>query len=108
MYLRRTAQVIPIATQEQKYIQPKFMSDIFYIVRADWGWDSVPTNITEAASILLYDYFNDDSAYAKHGISNAKMDQYSLTFTDAAMSGTGNIEADVLLMDYTIYTMGMI
>jgi hypothetical protein len=108
IYLRRTEQVIPIATQEQKYIQPKFMSDIFYIVRADWGWDSVPTNITEAASLLIVDLCNLDTAYSKHGISSVKMDQYSLNFADAASFGTGNIEVDVLLMDYILYTMGLI
>lgn len=108
MYIRRIEQIIPIATQDKQYIQPKFVEGSFYIITGNWGWDAVPTNITEAASLLIYDFMNDDTAYSRHGISNAKMDQYSMTFSDAAMSGTGNIEADVLLMDYTIYTMGLI
>lgn len=107
-YLRRIEQIIPIATQEQKYINPKFMPDIFYAIRADWGWQSIPANITEAASLLMNDLLNEDSTYVKHGISNIKLDQYSLSFNSSANTGTGNLEVDVLLMDYTNYTMGMI
>jgi hypothetical protein len=107
-YVRRIEQLIPIATSEKMYLQPRFSENEFYLFRGNWGWDYVPTNITDAATLLIYDYLNDDNAYAKHGISQMKMDQYSLTFGASAMAGTGNIEVDVLLMDYTLYTMGMI
>jgi hypothetical protein len=108
MHLRRLEQVIPIATQEQKYITPKFMDDIFYIIRGNWGWDSIPSNVTEASALLIADLMSDDANYARRGISRLKMDQYEIQYTDSAAVGTGNIEADVLLMDYTIYTMGLI
>jgi hypothetical protein len=107
-YVRRIEQLIPIATSEKMYLQPRFSENEFYLFRGNWGWDYVPTNVTDAAALLIYDYLNDDNAYAKHGISQMKMDQYSLTFGTNAMAGTGNIEVDVLLMDYTLYTMGMI
>ena len=107
-YMRLIQQLIPIATAQQVFIQPKFEIGVFYTVRGNWGWEYVPPNITDAAMLLIFDYLNDDTAYAKHGISQAKMDTYSMSFTDAAMSGSGNLEVDVLLMDYTMYTMGMI
>ena len=107
-YLRRKEQLIPVATAHQQYVQPKFESKVFYAVTADWGWEYVPTNITDAAALLLADNLGEDNTYVKHGVENVKMDAYAMHFADYAMAGTGNLEADVLLMDYTIYTMGMI
>jgi hypothetical protein len=108
MYLRRTEQLIPLATQERVFVQPKFTESSFYIVNANWGWDSIPVNVTEAASLLLADLMSGNNTQVRQGISQLKMDQYSVTYADSASMGTGNIEADVLLMDYTLYTMGMI
>jgi hypothetical protein len=108
MYIRRLEQLIPVATQERIFVKPEFTEGSFYIVNADWGWGSVPVNITEAAALLLSDLMAGNNTQVRQGISQLKMDQYSVTYTDSAMVGTGNIEADVLLMDYTLYTMGMI
>lgn len=108
MYIRRLEQLIPVATQERIFVKPKFTEGTFYIVKADWGWSSVPVNVTEAAALLLADLMAGTNTQVRQGISQLKMDQYSVTYADSAMVGTGNIEADVLLMDYTLYTMGMI
>lgn len=108
MHIRRLEQLIPVATQERIYVKPRFSEDVFYIIDGNWGWDSVPPNITEAASLLIADLMSGDNAQMRRGISQLKMDQYSVTYSDGAMTGTGNIEADVLLMDYTLYTMGLI
>lgn len=108
MFIRRLEQLIPVATQERIYIKPRFSEDTFYILTGNWGWDSVPFNVTEAASLLIADLMSGDNAQMRRGISQLKMDQYSVNYADSAMTGTGNIEVDVLLMDYMVYTMGLI
>lgn len=107
-YIRRKEQLIPVATAHQQYVQPKFEKNVFYIIRGDWGWEYVPINITDAAALLINDIMSSETAQTRRGISQIKMDQYSVHYTDSIVMGTGNVEADVLLMDYTIYTMGLI
>jgi hypothetical protein len=108
MFIRRLEQLIPVATQERIYVQPRFSEDVFYIIEGNWGWDAIPSNITEAAALLIADLMSGDNTQMRKGISQLKMDQYSVTYGDGATTGTGNIEADVLLMDYMLYTMGLI
>lgn len=83
-----------------------FKSSSVYHVKANWGWHDIPTNIADAAAILISDIVNDDRAYWKHGVSEVYMDTDRLRFHHDMIQGTtGNIEADVLLMDYILFTM---
>jgi hypothetical protein len=49
---------------------------------------------------------NDDSEFRRHGIQRVEMDtiRYEINTTNF-FETTGNIDADVLLMDYTLFVM---
>ena len=52
---------------------------------------------------------NDDSEFRRHGIFDAKFDSNSqFVFKSNFYESTGNIDADVLLMDYTMFVMDYI
>jgi hypothetical protein len=79
--------------------------DSVYKVTGDYGWRYVPDNITQAAQLLVADIMNNDSEYRNHGIYRADMDAISLYMNQDFYQSTGNIEADILLMDYTLFVM---
>jgi hypothetical protein len=83
----------------------KFYVKDFYRVEGDFGWQFVPNNIEQAADLLLADLMNDDSQYRLHGMVRVDMDAVSMYFKDKFYESTGNIDADVLLMDYTLFIM---
>lgn len=83
----------------------KFNVDSVYKVTGDYGWRYVPDNIKQAAQLLVADIMNNDSEYRNHGISRVDMDAISFHLHDKFYESTGNIEADILLMDYTLFVM---
>jgi hypothetical protein len=48
---------------------------------------------------------NDDSEYRRHGIHSVDMDVVKMQMKQSFYESTGNIEADVYLMDYTLFVM---
>jgi hypothetical protein len=84
----------------------KFDRQSTYRVEGDFGWQFVPNNIEQAADLLLVDMMNDDSEFRRHGIQRVEMDtiRYEINTTNF-FETTGNIDADVLLMDYTLFVM---
>lgn len=85
-----------------------FNDDLTYKVKGDFGWRFVPENIKQAADILISDMMNNDSEYRNHGFRRVDMDSISFEMRDSFFDSTGNIEADVLLMDYTLFVMDYI
>jgi hypothetical protein len=78
-------------------------------ITGNWGWHYVPQNIEEATSILCADFMNDDRAYFKHGLSDLYMDTHRMRFhDDFTFHSLGNTDVDILLMDYTRFTMSMV
>jgi hypothetical protein len=90
---------------ENIFILGKFNVDSVYKVTGNYGWRYVPDNITQAAQLLVADIMNNDSEYRNHGIYRADMDAISLYMNQNFYESTGNIEADILLMDYTLFVM---
>jgi hypothetical protein len=86
----------------------KFKSNCDYKIEADFGWKYVPLNVQQATELLISDLMNDDSEYRRHGISSISMDTTSFTMNPNFYESTGNIEADVLLMDYMLFIMDYI
>lgn len=76
-----------------------------YKIEGDFGWRFVPENVKQAADLLITDLMNDDSEYRRHGITSIDMDTTRFTLNGNFYESTGNIEADVLLMDYTLFLM---
>ena len=83
----------------------RFRSKSEYKIEGDFGWKYVPLNIQQAADLIIADLMNDDSDYRRHGIHSIDMDVVKMQFNQSFYETTGNIEADVLLMDYTLFVM---
>jgi hypothetical protein len=77
-------------------------------INGDWGWPYIPQNVTDAADIIIEDWFNDDSAYRKHGVQEVDIDRHRMKFNEAIFGSTGNIDADILLMDYMLMVFDLI
>lgn len=82
-----------------------FKSSSDYTIEGSFGWRYVPTNIKQAADLLVLDYMNDDSEYRRHGITSVDIDTARFTMHPDFSGSTGNIEVDVLLTDYTLFVM---
>lgn len=83
----------------------KFRSRSDYKIEGDFGWNDVPFNVKQASELIIADLMNDDSEYRRHGIHSIDMDIVKMQIKDSFYESTGNIEADVLLMDYTLFVM---
>lgn len=83
----------------------KFKTNCVYKIEGDYGWPYLPNNITQAANLLIADLISDDSAYRRHGIHSVDMDIIKWRTKDSFYETTGNIEADMLLMDYMMFIM---
>jgi hypothetical protein len=84
----------------------KSVSD--YRIEGDFGWRFVPLNIKQAAELIILDILNDDSEYRRHALTSVDMDTMRFTMAGNFYESTGNIEADILLMDYTLFVMDYI
>jgi hypothetical protein len=86
----------------------RFGSKSDYKIEGDFGWQYVPENVMQASALLVADYMNNDNEYRAHGIFNVDMDAVTFQMKSSFYESTGNIEADVLLMDYTLFVMDYI
>lgn len=86
----------------------KFLSKNYYKVMGDFGWAYVPNNVKQASHLLLADVLNNDSEFRTHGMKRIEMDTTKFWMHDKFYETTGNIDADVLLMDYQMFIMDYI
>jgi hypothetical protein len=96
-------------TQMRVY-ESSFSEDDDFRIEGDFGWQFVPNNIEQAADLLMVDAMNDDSEIRRRGIIKVEYDtvRYEMAPRNSKASfyeSTGNIDADVLLMDYTLFVM---
>lgn len=96
------------STETGRVTSKSFRDGSVYKVEGDFGWRYVPDNVKQAAILLITDLMNDDSEYRRHGITNISMDTTSFNMSGDFYESTGNIEADVLLMDYMMFVMDYI
>lgn len=85
-----------------------FSRKVVYHLKGDFGWGYVPTNIEEATKILMADYYNGDSDHRKHNVIFAGVGPVQSNYKTDLMGTTGNLDADILLMDYTKFIMDYI
>jgi len=102
-YLRFKANIVQ--TNTSRILGKTFKEHSDYKVEGDFGWRYVPMNIKQAADLIIADLMNDDSEYRRHGITSVDMDTISFSMKGSFYESTGNIEADVLLTDYTLFVM---
>jgi len=71
-------------------------------ITGDWGWVSPPPNIQEAATLLIRDLLEDTRReHHSYGISRIEQDNNRIWFNEKALNeSTGNLDVDVLLIDY--------
>jgi hypothetical protein len=105
-YLR--FKVNTVTTENSRLFSRNFREGGVYKVEGDFGWRYVPDNVKQAAILLIADLMNDDSEYRRHRITNISMDTTSFSMPGDFYETTGNIEADVLLMDYMLFIMDYI
>jgi len=86
-------------------VSNKFEKEDDYKIEGDFGWTFVPNNVEQAADLILEDMMTEDSIYRRHGIYSADMDVLKFQTSQNFYESTGNIDADVLLMDYTLFVM---
>lgn len=98
-------------TQMRVY-ESEFSEDDDFKIEGDFGWQFVPNNIEQAADLLLVDLMTDDSEIRRRGIIEVQYDTVryktagsSVDSKASFFESTGNIDADVLLMDYTLFVM---
>lgn len=89
----------PIVTNQHK---PRFIRNRTYNISGLWGYQSVPTEVVEAAKILTADAMCKEAKYRDKYLDNIKMGDWRLQFTAGAWQGTGNAKADDLLIDYRL------
>lgn len=79
-----------------------------YTLNGDFGWPYIPSNVNEAAKLLIADYLNQDSDYRRHNVIFQGTGPVQTNFKSDLIGTTGNVDADVLLIDYTMFIMDSI
>lgn len=77
-----------------------FRDNVVYTVDGVWGYDEIPTNVKEAAIILIEDALCPQSVYRDRYLKAISGDGWRYEFVGAAYSGTGSVIADQLLEEY--------
>jgi len=97
-----------VQTNSSRLMSKYFKNGSDYKIEGDFGWRYVPSNVKQAAELIIADLMNGDSEYRRHGIYEVDMDIVKFRMNNSFYESTGNIEADVLLMDYTMFIMDYI
>jgi hypothetical protein len=79
-----------------------------YTITGDWGYESIPVGVVQAAKILLNEYACQDSSYRDKYLTSMKSADWRIQFNQMAFDGTGNIKADQLLEAYKLTNMVVI
>lgn len=79
-----------------------------YTIDGEWGYDSVPMGVVEAAKILISEYACQDSSYRDKYLTSMKSADWRIQFNQMAFDGTGNIKADQILEPYRLTNMVVI
>lgn len=83
-----------------RYYEDAFEDGYDYLVDADFGYKTIPSNVQEACEILIQDIVSDNMKYYNRNISEFDNNEFRIKFADGTSSGTGNILVDKLLSRY--------
>ncbi len=94
------------------YYRPKsdlfFREDTSYLVEGIWGYERVPSEVNQAALILVQQNLCPESEYRDRYISKISAADWKYEFDMGAYSGTGNVMADQLLWPFRRLSMKVI
>lgn len=79
-----------------------------YTITGQWGYESVPVAVMQAAKILIGEYACSDAAYRDKYLHSMKSADWRIEFNQMAFDGTGNLKADQLLEPYKLTNMVVI
>lgn len=86
-----------------------FKRNTSYNVEGVWGYSSVPTNVEDAAKILIANLLCKDQKYRDKYLESIATGDWDIKFMKEAFEGTGSVTADQLLADYRVFPgMGLI
>ncbi len=80
-----------------------FRRNRLFNIEGVWGYTAVPTEVEEAAKILIADYLCADHKYRDKYLDSIKMGDLAWKYNSGAWNGTGNATADMLLSDFRNY-----
>jgi len=73
-----------------------------YEIDGRWGWEEVPSQVSEAAKLLVNDYACADQTYRDRYLTSMTAADWRIQFHDGAFAKTGNVRADQLLSDFVL------
>lgn len=94
--------------EQQKYMKasPR-QSD--YMIRGQWGYESVPMRVKQAAILIIQNKLCPSGAWHENYIDNLRSDNMRIQYNPASYDdSTGIYDADVLLGDYRNIMMGVV
>lgn len=94
---KRTFDFIAMSETKSRYF---FKNGHIYAVRGNWGYQFVPSKVSEAAAALVKTYFYDDSTYRDRYISEIQSGTWRMKFRATGDETTGSANADMMLYDY--------
>ncbi len=81
----------------------RFTRNHIYYIDGIWGWETVPSAISEAAKILVGSYVCPDVTYRNKYIESIKSGDWRIQFNKNAYEGTGDANVDNILESYRIH-----
>jgi hypothetical protein len=85
-----------------------FRDNFVYNVTGVWGWETVPSQVTEAALILMEDELCPQSEYRDRYLKSISGDGWRYEYVPNAYYGTGSVIADQILAQFRYNTMTVI
>lgn len=87
-----------------------FKEELSYAIKGNWGWEYVPPEISEAASILITDAIggSDIADMRNNGVIEAQIGDFKMRLNADQWGTTGNSKADTMLSGYVNFGIGLI
>jgi hypothetical protein len=87
-------------------VYSKFANDSNIEITADWGWISIPQNIVDATEMLICDIIDDvRRENYRYNVQRVWQDTNRIELNVQGYETTGNLDVDVLLMDYVMWDL---
>ena len=77
-------------------------------ILGDWGWSFVPQNVEDAMDLVIQDLVTDDRASHRYNVVQSDHDTRRVKYGNSMFETVGNLDADVLLMDYILFEIGYV
>jgi hypothetical protein len=84
---------------------PAFRDGWNYKVQGQFGFESVPSEISECAIMLINDYLCADSAWRRKYVTDIKTSDWAISFGSDSTTGTGNATVDAILDGFSRHSM---